>query len=320
MLKNWTGSDGGFRHGDNWLPSGTPAAGDELIIAEGTARLRGGSFGSADASTIIHLAGNTDQPATLLVANATLTDVAIDEGNGTPGDSSPHTGTLVIKGHVVNEGGSFLAAGNGPGHANNGGNVLDIEMQPRASLVNDGQIAAFPGASLNIDGGDGRVVNDGTIAADGGTVTIASRVTGTGDIVSSEGQLLGGRVELESGVGAGQTVHLERGTVQIDEPQSFLGSLDVPAYSGFATLEGVDAASWATNGSLLELFNGSGALADTVRLTPQANPVDLKVSAITDPTFGAGVSVTAVPPGAPYNGPNLLPQQDFVPPTHGCWG
>ena len=310
MMKFWNGSDGGFRSGHNWSPGGAPEAGDSLSIADGTAMLRGGSFGSADARTTIHLTGDADQPASLLVANATLTNVAIDEVTGIPGDYAAKTGILVIKGQVVNDGGSFVAEGNvAVGH------VLDIEMQPHARLVNDGVIAADPAASLNIDGSDARVENDGTIGAYGGTVTIASRVTGTGDVISTDGMILGGRIEFESGVGAGQTVHIERGAVQIDAPQSFLGSLDLPAYSGFASLEGLNAASWATDGSLLELFDRSGALADTVRLTPQASPVDLKVSAITDPTYGSGVLISAAPPGQPsIYGPSL-PQQGFVPPA-----
>ncbi len=313
MSKTWTGSNGGFRNGHNWSPDGAPTVGDGLTIAEGTARLRGGSFGSADAQTTISLTGYADRPASLLVANATLTNVAINES--APDYNALKTGTLAIKGHVVNDGGSFVAAGNGPQHSNHGGNVLDIEMQPGAKLVNEGVIRADPGTSVNIDGSDGRVENDGAIGAYGGTVTIASRLTGTGDVVSSENMMLGGSVELKSAVGAGQTVHLDRGTVQIDAPQSFLGSLDIPAYRGFATLEGLGATSWATDGNLLELFNGSGALADTVRLAPQATPVDLKVSAITDPTYGQGVLISAAPPGgSSLFGPSL-PQQCFVPPT-----
>ena len=192
MLKDWNGSDGGFRNGGNWSPGGAPAAGDELTITDGIARLRGGSFGSADSQTTINLAGNADQPATLLVANATLTNVTIDETASDPSDNATKAGTLIVKGHVVNDGGAFIAGGNLAATQ-----VLDIELQPHAKLINDGTIMADPGTTLNIDGCDARLENDGTISATGGDITIASRLTGTGDVVSSEGRQLSGRVELE---------------------------------------------------------------------------------------------------------------------------
>jgi len=308
LSKNWNGSTGAFRNGDNWSPSGAPAAGDDLTIAAGLAKLRHGSFGSADATTAIHLTGDASDPAGLTVANATLKNVRIDEVTGVPGDYAARTGTLVIKGQVVNDGGAFVADGNVPVN-----HVLNIEMRPGATLVNEGTIGADPGASLNVDGSDAAgLENDGTISAVGGTVTVSAHLTGTGDLYAAEGRLLGGSIELKGAVDAGQTVHLNRGGVQVDAPDQFLGSVDLPAVSGGLSLEGLDAASWASDGNLLELFNASGALADTVRLTPQANPVDLKVSAFTDPTYGQGVSITAVPPGFPSNIAGALPQQDFV--------
>ncbi len=84
---------------------------------------------------------------------------------------------------------------------------------------------------MNIGGPDARVENDGTIGAYGGTATITTPLTGTGTIVSSVNRMLGGRVEFKSAVGAGQAVQLDQGSVQIDAPREFLGTLSTHVWS-----------------------------------------------------------------------------------------
>ncbi len=84
----------------------------------------------------------------MLVANATLTIVAINVDTRDPNDLVRRTGRLVIKGRVVNDGSTFDSAGS-PAYNNGqvsqtGGNVLDIELQPHAKLVNDGRIVTNP--------------------------------------------------------------------------------------------------------------------------------------------------------------------------------
>ena len=73
-------------------------------------------------------------------------------------------------------------------------------------------------------------------------------------------------------------------------------------------MEGLNAASWATQGSLLEVFNAAGAQIDTLRFTAPQDPIKLAVYSVPDPTYGHAVAIMPTLGTAPPTGAILLPQ------------
>jgi len=75
-----------------------------------------------------------------------------------------------------------------------------------------------------------------------------------------------GNLEINAAVDAGQSFHLNRAVLQVDQPVGFLGQFDaVPSQGGGEVrLEGLCAASWDVNGSSVEVFDAAGSVIDTV--------------------------------------------------------
>lgn len=310
-VKTWKAGAGLFSSPWNWSSSTAPVAGDSLTIQGGAAIIANQTFGSDGVRSTIGLTGPANSKSSMLVLwNSTLKNVLV--GNAVPSPTGPDYrlakhGTVLIAGTVTNDGGEFEA---GKGDLLFGGNSLDIVVEPNSTLINKGVIAATPGNQMTITGyGGSTLENDGSIVAAGGGITIATHLTGTGDVRVSRGAHFSGNLELKDAVDAGQTFHVSLTALQVDKPLSFLGAIDAdPQQGGGAVwLEGLGAASWDVNGSAVEFFDAGGSMIDALRLTTPQAPDALTVYARPDPTFGSTVVVGTGPFFGPPTGTPLLP-------------
>ena len=307
-IKTWNVRFGLFSSATNWAPAEAPVAGDALVIQRGAAIIANQAFGSASARSTIGLVGQavTDSPA-LVLWNATLNNVLVD--NATPGSSPDYGpakhGTILVAGRVTNDGGTLEA---GRGNLLFGGDSLSITLLQGATLINKGSLYASPGNQMTVAGGNGSVLeNDGSINAAGGTITVSARLTGIGDVFVGRGAQHGANVELKAAVDAGQTFHIQQAGIQVDQPLSFLGTIDANLQqSGTVKLEGLTAASWDVKGSAVELFDAHGSVIDSLRFTAPPDPAMLAVYSSPDPTYGSAVVISSSHLGPPAGTP-LLP-------------
>ncbi len=104
-----------------------------------------------------------------------------------------------------------------------------------------------------------------------------------------------GNLEINAAVDAGQSFHLNRAVLQVDQPVGFLGQFDaVPSQGGGEVkLEGLSAASWDVNGSSVEVFDAASSVIDTVGPTASQDPSTLTVYTGTDPTYGSVVLIAS---------------------------
>ncbi len=272
-----------------------------LYMSSGLSIVAGQTFGSPDISTAISLIGDTaaGQPM-LALWNSTLRNVDISNtpapytGPTAPADYyTAKYGTVWIGGTVINDGGTMEAARG----SRVGGNNLTLAVQQGSTLVNKGTLSGGPNSQLTITGSAGSTVeNDGTISGGGGAVVISAHLTGTGSLyVQNAGVGLDSRIELKSATDAGQTVQIERGTLQLDQPATFLGQIGLPEAGvlGGVFLERLSPASWDVKGNMLELFNGAGTRIDTLRFTTPETQASLAVYERPDPTYGNTVLVSS---------------------------
>lgn len=309
-VKHWNNATGSFMASLNWSSVSAPVVGDNLYLQSGTALLAHRAFGSAAALTTIGLIGDTAAGAPVLVLqDVTLKNVKLSEapphyqgpvGGSPPGYYAAKFGKIAIKGSVINDGGMIEGGRDSLGPSTS----LSIVLDPGAALINKGTLAALPSGQLTISGaGAGRVENDGSINALGGRVLVSTHLTGVGSISTSNsgGGGYSGSVEIKAAVDAGQTFHISQGSLQVDQPISFLGKVDlgVPQLAGTVRLEGLNAASWDVKGSLLELFNTTGAKIGSLQFTTPQSRATLVVSSLADATYGHTVSVTASHPSGP---------------------
>lgn len=316
-VKTWTARAGSFSSAQNWSLPSVPVAGDSLYVQSGTVMMAGQTFGSDSVRSTIGLIGETNaKPPTLVLWNETLDKVDISNApisyagpaNQAPPDyySGKH-GIIIVREQVTNNGGVIEAGRNNrmPGSS------LDVVLAQGATLINKGTLEAYPGSQLTISGNSGsKLENDASIGAMGGKVIISTHLTGTGDIYDNNaGAGLSSSVEIDAMVDAGQTFHVSRASLQIDQPLSFLGQIasDPTGPGGLIGLNGLDAASWDVNKNSLEFLNAAGSVIDTLRFTlPQdATTLDaamLRVYVALDATHGQAVTVlTGRSPGLPPN-------------------
>jgi len=214
-------------------------------------------------------------------------------------------GTIVVAGTVTNDGGQIEA---GRGSLLFGGDSLDVTIAPGSTLINKGSIYASPGNQMTIGGDGSTLENDGTINAAGGSITISTHLTGTGDVSAGRGAQHSFQLELKGAVDAGQTFSIFEGTVQIDQPMSFLGQIDGSLQqTGAVQLKGLAAASWDVNGSSIEFFDAGGSVVDTLRFIAPPDPTALAVYSMADPTYGNTVEVGSIHFYQPPKGTPLLP-------------
>lgn len=323
--KIWNMSYGLFPSGANWTPGGAPAAGDNFYVSGGTPVLFNQTFGSAAVRSSIGLTStDASQPSRLVAWNTTLTNVMIDNnpppipnpvGPPPAGYTTGRHGVLVVGGTTTNDGGTIMA---GRGYLYSGqplsGNSLDILIAPQSTLINKGTIVAGPtgGNTMTVSGyGGSALENDGHILVNSGKVTISTDLTGTGsvEVTSGSSHSASGSLELGAAVDAGQTINITFGSLQIDQPASFLGQVALGSGSGAVTLKGLQAESWDLSGNALEFFDAAGAVIGTLRLATPTDPASLRVYETSNATYGSAVSVSygLLGPSQSDTTPVLLP-------------
>jgi len=115
---------------------------------------------------------------------------------------------------------------------------------------------------LTVNGGNGaRVVNfDGTIF-NGGKVSIQPALVGSGTVSLVASDAPPNSLTLDRGVSSGETIRLNEGSLQLNDPMQFLGEIDWQPSSGLplpitTTLAGVSADSYSLSNDMLSLFQG----------------------------------------------------------------
>ncbi len=277
MNKSFLGYGYGWLSDPNmWTPWGAPQPGDQLNVSHGIPFVGDSSFGSPSAHTTINVASATSDQAILLTWNETFQNTSIS--NFTFAD--PHSGQVVIADRVTLDAQSSInAVSQLPV-----GNAMTVWLYNNSQLVNQGRLTAGPRTTLDVEGGTGAVLaNNGNITANGGTILVNADLAGSGNIWSTSSAQIGGTIELGKSVGAGETIHVGQGNVQLDDPAQFLGYVDMPASAGNVRMEGLAASSWKAipNSSLVELLNSSGTPIDIVNIIPQSH-AQLTMTSFTD--------------------------------------
>lgn len=154
---------------------------------------------------------------------------------------SGHTRSVQVSGTAENSGNVAVGAG---------ATVAVAMTGPQDLLVNAGTVHVAAGATLGVAGG--QVLNNGGILAEGGHVVLTTELTGSGVVALLAGpQFQAPSVELGGIVGSDQTVALDAGTLTLDDPHDFLGTIQDWGAAGSIRLAHVTATdlNWA-NGIL----------------------------------------------------------------------
>lgn len=240
VTRIWTG--GGNNEASNpndWSPNGTPQPGDFLLMSYPLPATTMNVMGNALNGDVLETVGNNtvnlsqNARATIEVAGSTTINVSgIDTLN-------------------ILEGTTGLP----------GGASATVNLSKLTLLNGNFNLGFSPGDSLTIQGKEASIfVNNGiSSVTDGGSVLINTIVLGSGTF--NIGQEYNGPAKLEFGnaVGPGQTVVLgpdgSASVLQIDHPQEFLGSVNLPG--GQIDLEGLAKAdSYTFKNDLLTIYSG----------------------------------------------------------------
>lgn len=192
--------------------------GDTLTITRGTVAARAGEL----SGVTVDLGGTQDAPAGLSVTNGAIGALELVPLGYGADQQQPRFGTLDIYGRVtvqgaLQSGGRFQAPGS-----------LSVTLHGPATLALGGGGSLSNGAALVVSGPAGATVeNDATLVL-GGTRAFAihADLTGAGTIWNSAGfSQPAGTIELDGAVSAAQTVRLDAGTLQLDQPPRFAGTV-----------------------------------------------------------------------------------------------
>lgn len=197
-----------MRTGSDWSGGAAPASGDTAIIGSGTVLVRGEGQG-----VNVRLAGANGANPTLNLQNSAVGQIEL--GGLT---QFAEAGTIAVTGSSsidgISEGGLREQTG-----------ALTIRLGSYATLANVGTANVLNGSTLTESGGAHALfVNNGTINTSiSASLKFGTEVAGTGTIVDGNGPVyLGGStIEFARAVGAGQTITLDKGTLQIDKPMQF---------------------------------------------------------------------------------------------------
>ena len=225
--QTWFGGKGNFSDPQNWLPAGSPAATDTLVIDAGRVR--------ADNLTIINpnirLGSPTTTP-TLVLQDSSLAATSSVRVQTTTFDSSqPDVDATIRVVGAVTEDGAIDVGTTGvdvnqlfPAH-------LTISMAKDSSFtMGPGGIwFSSDGSTIDVNGPErtAQFVNNGDVEAFGGTVRMNVAVAGQGtfDVLFNNNNIRAGTLEFTEDVGAGETIKLTAGLLKLDEPLNFLASI-----------------------------------------------------------------------------------------------
>jgi hypothetical protein len=188
---------------------------------------------------------------------------------------------------------------------------LRINMAPNTNLFSTNiSIGSASGITIKDDSGTGRFHNDGSFVSSSSAV-IDTAVVGVGTIIAGVTRFSGGRLEFGGSVSDGQTVQVgdslfvsRFSTVQLDDPRSFHGTIEMTSFRGTTTADLVglpEANSWIYSDGLLTIRGTGGNVIDTLHVVnaPGSSFPGLAVSM-------AGNDVI-VHPGTDFSGSFALP-------------
>ncbi len=215
----WDGtSSTSFRDGTSSPSQPEVNPGDNLILTDGTFVAQGSRLSGVE----VYLNGQTS-PANLAVQDGSVGDLTLTSFFNLP--RFPGTGTLDVTGNVAIEKPLHWGARYAP-------DSLSVTLNGGAALsVNGGSLGRA--ASLVVNGSPGStVVNTGILSlSNTAQFAIHADLAGAGTIQSvPAADSSGVTIELDGAVSAAQTVQLDGGTLQLDQPMRFMGTV-----AGFTT-------------------------------------------------------------------------------------
>lgn len=299
----WFGGHGRYGAAGHWDPRGVPGAGDTAVIDGGEAVVRHGDIAAA-----VKLGGlDAGAQPVLDLHNSSVSRLAMpDDLPQQPyatTQSPPEYGTVNVFGHsgigsldLGNYANMVRAPdpyGHGPLTARDN---LTVALNGSAAL--DTAFDVKDGSTLTVNGGEASSFNAADSTVEGGRVVINAPLAGQGTVFMTNGDVYyygaaqAGSLELGGSVGAGETIDIRMGHLQIDQPMAFAGQIDLRADEGIpgqpasyggqdVMLAGLTATAYSfDDGShTMTLLNGANAV-DQVRFTPD----------ITVASFGPGYS------------------------------
>ena len=189
--------------------------GDNLILTAGTFTAQGDRLSGVE----VYLNGDTQGTiSTLAVQDGVVGDLTLTSFFNLP--RSPGNGVLDVTGTVSIEKPLHFGGRYAP-------DSLDVTLHDGATLnLNGGKLGQA--ASLVVSGAPGsNVVNTGTLSLSATTqFAIHADLAGVGTIQSVPTADTGGvTIELDGAVSSDQTVQLDGGTLQLDQPMRFMGTV-----------------------------------------------------------------------------------------------
>jgi hypothetical protein len=295
---SWSGGYGLYGAVRLWTPLGgaVPGAGDTAALQTGEvvaqdlqvgATVRLGSPNGA-AAPVLDLRGSS-------VAGLTMPNGLPPQPFATVASPTKY-GTVNVRGQsrigsiAIGNSADIVRAPSPYGHgALKAPDNLTVNLEPQAVLG-----AGFDvkdGSTLTVTGDTTTGFNAGASTIEGGHVVIGAPLAGPGTITMTNGAVISptgeadaGTLELARRVGAGVTIDIRMGSLLLDKPMLFAGTLGIRASEGSGSygpqdvlLKGLAASSFGFDDAAhrLTLFSGSAVL-DTVQFTPDTVSASFK--------------------------------------------
>jgi collagen type I alpha len=237
--------------------------------------------GTGTAGTVV--AGTHNNGTIVVSAGGTLSAAVVDVGHEADTHINAGTGTISVDGagsrliasQILSDGGDAILPGGGPGTITVtngayvgageglmwGNSVLSVDATGTIEFGTAGNAAA---GAISVDFGNelhgagtlssAALVNSGLVSADAGLLFVAGAVTGSGRLD------VGTADTLELASAAAQTVSIAAGgTLKLDNPASFTGTLDLGLVGGTLDLAGVQVTSATFDDTTLDVTTSNGA-------------------------------------------------------------
>jgi hypothetical protein len=320
----WLGGTGRYDAPKNWDPRGVPGSGDLATVASGKV-----VASSEDIQATMQLGSTTETTAPVLdlhkssVGGITMPANLPQYPYNSP---PPEYATVNVYGQssigdiAIGAYAGIVRApepyGHGPLTAPDN---LTVNLVGRSSLTVGFDVK--DGSNLSITGNDKSSVIATNSTLEAGNAVIDAPLAGNatidmagGALISESGEVDTGSLELGSRVGAGDTIDVQMGYLQIDDAPQFHGQIDMPVTQTTgpeyqfgpqsALLEGVVATSYSFDDMthVLSLYNGNSVV-DQLRFTPDITAASFGPDAHIDVAqTSAGVFLRGefshLPPGA----------------------
>jgi len=166
------------------------------------------------------LSGQAASTASLNLQNGSVGSIAVSPPQGST--FSPSYGALNVTGHGAATGGISL------GGFHQASASLNIALSPQATFTSAATTSVLNGSTLSETGGVGAsFANNGSIVTSGASkLSFMTAVSGTGAITDSTAATGGGsKIEFGGAVAKEQSIALNAGSLQLDQPMLFHGTV-----------------------------------------------------------------------------------------------